>query len=441
MSVIPRFGKEIARAQDALLGGRDDVARAREGFLSQALSSAGARARPVRMAGYALAAGLAAAAAIAISIVLPPDEDDALTAFVGESGAPVAAGEWISAPPRDGRRIRFSDGSSVVLGPASAARVIALDAKGARVFLEQGTARATVTRRPGARWTVEVGPYAVEVTGTRFSVTWEPEPQLFSILLEEGHVVVRGPLIAEGRKLVAGESIRAWVAERRLEIGSGGAPAVASAQARASVAPVADVPAPAALATSCVPATVASRGDALPVRPAAPQDQEPQSVPPEGWQELARSGSWAAAIDRADRAGLDAIVSSACAADLLLLGDAARLSRRFELAEHSYLATRERFPGTAESVGAAFALGRMAFDQQHFYAKSAEWLARYLEESGGGTVLAREALGRLVEAHSRAGNLDLSREAARRYLATFPDGPHAGFARRTLEEADPARTP
>ncbi len=114
------------------------------------------------------------------------------------------------------------------------------------MFLEQGTARATVTRRPGAHWTVDVGPYAVEVKGTRFSVTWEPRPQLFSIVLERGHVIVRGPLIADGRKLVAGESIRAWVAERRLEIGSGAIPAVAAAP---------EPLAPAEPTVSCTPAT------------------------------------------------------------------------------------------------------------------------------------------------------------------------------------------
>ncbi len=75
---------------------------------------------------------------------------------------------------------------------------------------------------------------------------------------------------------------------------------------------------------------------------------------------------------------------------------------------------------------AAFRLGQSAKGAQ-----AAEWFSTYLKEQPGGA-LAREALGRLIEAHQAAGDPISGRAAAERYLKSYPDGPHATLARQAL---------
>jgi TolA-binding protein len=87
---------------------------------------------------------------------------------------------------------------------------------------------------------------------------------------------------------------------------------------------------------------------------------------------------------------------------------------------------RERFPGTADAAQAAFLLGRSAAP-----AVAARWFDEYLREAPGGP-FAREAAGRLVESHSRAGNHAAARQAASVYLQRYPNGPHAAFARSII---------
>jgi outer membrane protein assembly factor BamD (BamD/ComL family) len=52
------------------------------------------------------------------------------------------------------------------------------------------------------------------------------------------------------------------------------------------------------------------------------------------------------------------------------------------------------------------------------------------EQPAGG--FAREAAGRLIEAHRAAGNRAAAQTAARSYLTRYPNGPHAELARSLL---------
>jgi len=74
----------------------------------------------------------------------------------------------------------------------------------------------------------------------------------------------------------------------------------------------------------------------------------------------------------------------------------------------------------------AFLLGRSASGAQ-----AVQWFSAYLKEQPSGA-LAREALGRLIEAYQAAGDRVSSRAAAERYLKSYPDGPHATLAREAL---------
>jgi hypothetical protein len=78
---------------------------------------------------------------------------------------------------------------------------------------------------------------------------------------------------------------------------------------------------------------------------------------------------------------------------------------------------------------AAFALGRIAFDQRADFGGATRWFRTYLAEQPEGR-LARDALGRLMEARSRVGDAAGAQVEARKYLDRYPSGPHAEMARR-----------
>jgi TolA-binding protein len=195
----------------------------------------------------------------------------------------------------------------------------------------------------------------------------------------------------------------------------------------ASASPVAP-----ALPTSPVP--VVARGlrprpqAVLPTPPEAASSEPPAPV---GWQELASKGHFSESYAAAEAIGLARLCESISARELLTLSESARLSGHAAAARRPLLATRTRFPGSAEEAAATFALGRIAFDELRDDAEAAQWFATLLREHPAGS-LTREATGRLIEALVRSGDHASARAHAARYLEAFPLGPHAPLARRVL---------
>jgi transmembrane sensor len=423
-----------------MLAGDERLARVRRRLLATA--SKAAAGFPGRATGGrpVLAFGLAAAAVVAIGVtvaIFAARGPSAIEATVDGRGRTLQAGDWVAASAEVARSIDFSDGSSVSLDPRSGARVVTLSANGAQVSIERGTAHVSVQKRKNAQWRVDVGPYAVAVKGTHFVVGWVPEAQLFTLTLEEGSVLVHGPLLAEGRMVAVGETLRASVSEGRLEIFKGGRETATGTETSARAPETeASVPELDAEDSESADAVCAATSGTVRESSARSTSAAPGAVPLEDWRQLARVGSYEAAVKTAEQLDLDSVIADAAPSDLLLLGDAARLARRLDLADRSYLAARTKHPGSPESVAAAFALGRLAFDHQHLYAKAARWMEVYLTEGGADATLAREALGRLIEASERAGDPDGAKNAAARYLARYPNGPHAEVARRALSQKE-----
>jgi len=276
-----------------------------------------------------------------------------------------------------------------------------------------------------------VGPFTVMVTGTRFRAGWSPETGRFTLDLIEGSVAVSGPIVGESRAVTRGEALRVSVPEGEMALSN--------------------VPAPEPIMTAGAPATARASGssEAPPVElsslPSIHRPQTPPSAtsvassapaaidaaPVDSWRSLAKAGKYKDALAQAEKAGLDAILESATADELALLADAARLAGKADTAVRALSAQRRRFKGEAQASGAAFMLGRAAFDDDKDYAAAAKWFATYLEEQPGGT-FAREALGRLIEARRLGGDRTGARSAARSYLKAYPDGPHADIARSIL---------
>jgi TolA-binding protein len=146
----------------------------------------------------------------------------------------------------------------------------------------------------------------------------------------------------------------------------------------------------------------------------------------QSWRALEAGGKYADAVKAAERRGLPTIYQTGSGDDLIALARASRFAGRMDVAQRALTVCRTRFAGSPQAAMSAFLLGRSANGAQ-----AAEWFSTYLREQPSGA-LAREALGRLIEAHQASGDHVSGRAAAERYLKSYPDGPHATLARQAL---------
>ena len=409
---LQRLGREVAAEQDRVLAQDLSLGSVRARVLAQPLG------RPRRAKLWASVALVAAAAAVGVAGFGFTRPRAPLGATFGDH--PLAVGEWVSATEPGAPHIHFSDGSEVTLSPGSRARLATLDAVGAHLVLESGAADVRVTPNHGARYRVSLGPFAVDVTGTRFDVGFRPSDELFTLSLHEGKVVVSGCVLGEGRTILAGESLSASCRAGHFEISALGSRALPSPLPEASPTPPADgnaaEAAEADLGAEPEPGHALGRDAA----PAAPN-----------WQSLSGRGRFVEAYALIELDGFEAAVSRAPVKELALLGDTARFAGKPSDALLAYQALRARGAGTAAAKQAAFSIARVHFDQRAAYAEAARWFRTYLTEQPGGP-LAREAEGRLMESLSRAGDRAGARQVAEDYLAKYPHGPHQRVAGQLL---------
>ena len=397
MSPLQNLGRFLRQTQDEALEDTSDLVVARRRFLA----SKKVRTNRGRWMG---AVAVAATAVLAVTVLWRSHEVQNLSVEVENAKGAVFPMQ-ITVPTNQDRSLRFSDGTTVLLRENTRTHLTETTPHGAHLTIERGHAAVSVVRKEGAQWRFDVGPFLVRVVGTRFDTGWDPNQQFFELVLHDGSVVVEGPTISGARSVVAGQELRISLAREVVsevrEAGRGQDP-------------------------SPVPAGSASAPNRSPVDlPSAPA-----SSPPEvSWQSLARGGKYREAVEVADKEGVDSILAGAPVGDVMALGDCARLAGRVALARRAYLMIRQRGAGTPQAALAAFHLGRFAFPS----AASVPWFERYMTESPNGS-LAREALGRAMEAHHRSGNRQAAKTWATRYLSRYPGGPHSTLARKLLEE-------
>jgi hypothetical protein len=284
------------------------------------------------------------------------------------------------------------------------------------------------------RWNVHAGPFWVDVTGTRFDASWDPSRETFTLAMQEGTVVVKGPLLAAGRGLSAGEHLRVSVRDGSMEIRSTSvASDTTGAPGPAPLAPsaVATIdPATGTAAPACLPPVTTGESPKPPAKEApmsatssSSAAASPAASPHEpSWRELAAAGKFNEALAAAERAGFAQEIERVPSQDLATLADAARYAGRPALARDALLAQRRRF-GVRGST--AFMLGKIAADQQGG-ADAVRWFETYLSEVPNGS-LAEQALGRILEL--KKSNPAEARAIAERYLTRHPHGAHAALAR------------
>ena len=346
------------------------------GVRQRVLSAYAARVPPRAFpAPYRWAVGgfaMAVVAAVVWMVLVPAAPSFQVAGRAGQ------AGTWLDAPATREVALRFSDGTLVSLGKSSRGRVTRVTRGGARIELGNGSFDAEVAHLPGAEWTFGAGPFQVAVTGTHLNVLWAPGTGKFELSVSRGSVLVQGPFIVGAQEVRAGQVCRVDLNRHLMELGQ-----ITAEQARATVEVTTPAATPSALDATPAPALVAPQASAGSAR-------------------------------------------AATAESLLDDARAARLAGHPDLERSLLLACRKRAKGQPAASQAAYLLGRASAAGD-----AAQWFETYLREEPQG-LLAREAAGRLIESYRAAGNAPAAKGAASRYLARYPNGPHAALARQAL---------
>jgi hypothetical protein len=268
------------------------------------------------------------------------------------------------------RRLDFSDGSNLVLHASSRLRITGTDADGATLSLERGQLDLSIRHRASTHWQLDVGPYIVQVTGTHFGASWDPDSGDVGVDLLDGSVTIRGPGIAAAVSLQVGQRFRANRSGSYTVQTRPATEAIAPAQPSDARAPEPAFPAPRAKPLPWKPsershafARAGSIGQnpAPQVRPSSPYEAAAtgsrQEKPSCDWAGLVSSGQFEATLAQARRLGLDNALVDCPTRSLFALADAARYQGKFDLSRRALMAIRKRSPDDASK--AAFFLGRL----------------------------------------------------------------------------------
>jgi hypothetical protein len=380
----------------------------------------------------------ACAAGVAIFVMRPmPISYTVDGAGAGRAGAIGAIGERLAGSDAAPVALRFSDGSQVTLPAQAQAHVDALDAHGATVALEGGTVDVSVVHRAKTHWSVRAGRYTIRVTGTKFSAGWDRKSDTLTVTMREGSVEVIGPGMKAPARVVGGQRLRAN--DVTVDHPGDEPEVVVEDVSVAAKAPAEPAP-PAAQEEEAPAVTAMVESEAAAPKAVAPARRELDRKAPRGrhgaapvlvasndngWRALYERGRYQEGLAAADREGFEEICARGSAADVIGLGELARLAHDYNRAEQAYLAANRRFNSPASAL---MGLGRIELDQRHNPAAAAKWFDAYVKRFPHGPV-AQEAAGLLLESRLKAGDNAGARDAAAAYLRSFSDGPRAKQAR------------
>jgi TolA-binding protein len=401
--------------------GEMSARRRAEGFVKLSARRSPQKRR-VRIALY-LAAALGVAGMLLVGRRWLPGHGPAPLSYAVDAGRIDESGTVQASGDRE-PTLRFSDGTEVLFLSGARGRVRSVDEHGARIALD-GKAKVDVVHWRDARWLFDAGPYMITVKGTSFTAEWRDADQRLEVVLKNGSVAVSGPLSDEAITLRAGQRLIISAREKEVvirDIDATETSAVPSAAARAweddeSAPPV----------TSQGP--VAERA---PRRSAAPPVSTGTTTgtlasPHRSWAAELAAGHFATILNDAEQRGLETSLAEVSSDDLAALADAARYSRREDVARRALAAQRRRFPASARANDAAFLLGRLEETAQH-PELALGWYDRCLTEVPRGTYTS-EALGRKMTVVQRLYGAARARPVAEEYLRRFGDGTYAAAAR------------
>jgi hypothetical protein len=378
-----------------------------------------------------LVAGLVMTGAVAVVVGLRmlPGAQPPLAYTV--EGSVLRQGDTLTASTQESPRLLFSDESHVALGPGTRLTVGALDARGARVVVLDGTVDVFVKPRAGAAWVFGAGPFQVHVKGTAFRLGFSARTGRLDLHMTSGWVEVTAPPDRTLR-VAAGDSIELF-AEPRESPTPESAPATEPWAPRVAPAPATEAATKAASAWRA-PSFRAGPATAEPDRHRGASTSKPlaQASPDAqpSWAKLLTRGQFEQVVTEADKRGITTTLAQADAADLSALADAARYTKRFDLARLALLSVRNRFTGSEPARDASFFLGRLGETMSGHSPSALAWYETYLREAPSGPY-AGEALGRRM---TLLVPIDKARasQTAKVYLERFPHGPQSELARSLL---------
>jgi hypothetical protein len=349
-------------AKDAM--GDELNAQERQGFsrLEQKLAERPAPLRRGWVVGSVLAAAAAAALVVGVARREHPLSINVVNGTVSDAG-------YLRASEGAQAIVQFSDGSEVRFDNGARTRVSELNAHGARFMIESGTAHVHVMPLRGAKWAVEAGPYTIVVTGTEFEVGWAMFDEVLDVHLRKGSVIVKGPLTGEGLTMASGQHLTADIKEARVVINEEHSDS-ASLPSGSSLdgTPSADAQANRSDEAQDTPSEPSGPG-----RAAGPRVVRGGEETTLGWSALVGQGDFGAVLGDAERRGLSNVLAKASIDDLTALADAARYSRRPDIAKRALSAERSRFPRSRQARDAAFFLGGLAEGE----GPALEWYERW----------------------------------------------------------------
>jgi len=343
-----------------------------------------------------------------------------------EGGAAIEGG-YLSQSGTSGVKVLFSEGSTFTLMPGARGRLRSVARDGANLAIERGTASVSVTPERDHRWLVEAGPFLVRVTGTVFTVSWDPSSERFELRLRHGHVVISGPVVNGGLALRAGQHLIVNLPQGQTVITD--EPAETAGPAPDDLASPPRSP-PAVRRANGLDRSLGGH-PASPLGPPAVLAPSPASraLRARGWAVELAKAHWDRILEEAERDGLDATLETASSEDLFALADAARYRRHADLARATLLAQRRRFPNAPRSLDAIFLLGRAEELRERGTRQQAiTWYDEYLASAPLGAYAA-EALGRKMMLTNEVGGVAEAGRIAQEYLRRFPGGSYARSAR------------
>jgi hypothetical protein len=337
-------------------------------------------------------------------------------------GGRIAPGGAVEANGTSEPVLRFSDGTEVVFVAGGRGRVRSVDGHGARIAVT-GKAKVEVVPWRGSHWLFDVGPFLITVKGTAFTAEWKDAEERLEVVLKTGSVAVSGPSADEAITLRAGQRLIISIPDKEVVIRDIDSPIEGSGAASA-----------ARKAPEVVDELLPPRREATPagklvhraLRPSAAPPPSASSAEASNWSAELAAGHFAIILQQAEARGLETSLAEASSEDLAALADAARYSRREDIARGALMAQMRRFPRSARANDAAFLLGRLEETTQHIEL-ALGWYERCLESPRG--TYTSEALGRKMTLVQRLHGAARARPIAEEYLRRFEDGTYAAAAR------------
>ncbi|HEY2736110.1 MAG TPA: FecR domain-containing protein [Polyangiales bacterium] len=357
------------------------------------------------------------AAAAAAVLLLWPFRPSHLTYEI--RGGQRTAANYVDAVGNAPATVEFSDGSRAIAAAGARLRIDRTEERGARVFVERGSTTAHIQHRDHSNWLFIAGPFDVHITGTRFTLAWDPREQAIDLTLHEGSVEVDSPLGSSHCIVRAGQRFRASLSAGTMQLENDDANATqASADAVVVTAP-----------SSATDERKTARDDKKKRALTIARSHPPlDSANERAWSDLVRSGDFRAVVTSAAQRGIELSLRSADASELRALADAARYTGETELAERSLSTLRTRFPGTKQSAAAAFLLGR-TLESRGAAGEAEQYFAIYLNEEPRGE-FASEALAGRMRVVAATRGAAAAKPMALEYLRRYRGGVHAETARR-----------